>query len=418
MSAGTRKGPGFLRSSLAVMGLTILFTAMPSFDDGAFAQEVVRRRGLLDFLFGSPPAREEPPSAREQRAPARQASPRRRTAPARTAPAAQAEPAVDKLDNARVVLVVGDFLAGGLAEGLEAAYAKSPGVRIVDQSNGSSGFVRDDFYDWNSEIDPILEEVDPAVVVVMIGSNDRQQLVVDGRHERPQSEAWIEEYTSRVTDFAATIKDAGIPLVWTGLPPFKSSSMSSDMLAFNDIHKQAVETVGGTFVDIWEGFVDENGAFTFTGPDINGQSVRLRGSDGINLTRAGRRKVAFYVEKPLSKLLGNAALPDIGQGEMANLPLPGLQEGGPGRLDRTPPISLATLGLAQTGELLGATGSSPTGLQEDGKPDDEEQAARNEEPGPPPPGRADNFSLARKPYQPFGTGGDTPPTALPFSVLP
>lgn len=415
MPAATHKGPGLLRPSLAAMGLAVLFTAMPSFDDGAFAQEVVRRQGLFDLLFGGPPPREELPAVREQqRAPARQSSPRRRTAPARAAPAAPAQPTVDKLENARVVLVVGDFLAGGLAEGLETAYAKSPGVRIVDRSNGSSGFVRDDFYDWNGEIEPILEEVDPAVVVVMIGSNDRQQLVVDGRPERPQSTAWVEEYTRRVTDFAGTIEDAGIPLVWTGLPPFKSSSMSSDMLAFNDIHKQVVEAVGGTFVDIWEGFVDENGAFTFTGPDMNGQPVKLRGSDGINLTRPARRKVAFYVEKPLNKLLGDAALPDIGQGEMASLPPPGLQGVGPAALNRTRPISLAMPGLAETDELLGGT-EPPTALQER-EPEKEGQNTPREEPDQPPPGRADDFSLAGKPYEPAGTGGRTVPTALP--VLP
>ena len=40
------------------------------------------------------------------------------------------------------------------------------------------------------------------------------------------------------------------------------------------------------------------------GPDINGQPARLRAADGINLARPGKRKVAFYAEKPLYKLLG------------------------------------------------------------------------------------------------------------------
>ncbi len=41
-----------------------------------------------------------------------------------------------------------------------------------------------------------------------------------------------------------------------------------------------------------------------TGPDLNGQPARLRANDGINLARPGKRKVAFYTEKPLYKLLG------------------------------------------------------------------------------------------------------------------
>ena len=72
------------------------------------------------------------------------------------------------------------------------------------------------------------------------------------------------------------------------------------MLAFNDIYRTAAESAGGEFVDIWDGFVDENGAFVDNGPDMNGQPVRLRGADGINLSKAGKRKIAFYAEKPLA----------------------------------------------------------------------------------------------------------------------
>ena len=31
----------------------------------------------------------------------------------------------------------------------------------------------------------------------------------------------------------------------------------------------------------------------------------MRSSDGINLTNAGKRKLAFYVEKPITRFLGN-----------------------------------------------------------------------------------------------------------------
>ncbi|TIT77048.1 MAG: DUF459 domain-containing protein, partial [Mesorhizobium sp.] len=70
----------------------------------------------------------------------------------------------------RVVLVVGDFLAGGLAEGLDTAFADNPAVRIVSRSNGSSGFVRDDFYNWPVEIKSLIATEKPSVAVIMLGS--------------------------------------------------------------------------------------------------------------------------------------------------------------------------------------------------------------------------------------------------------
>ncbi|MFC5585223.1 DUF459 domain-containing protein [Nitratireductor kimnyeongensis] len=363
-------------------------TAMPSF---AEAQESQReqRRGLFDLLFGGALRQREPqkPVTRQRSAPRKQQGTSRRRS---SAPAAPSQPPpsleVEKLDNARVILVVGDFLAGGLAEGLSTAYSESPGVRVVNRSNGSSGFVRDDYYDWNTEIAGILDDLSPAVVVMMIGSNDRQQLIVDGKREAPRSEAWVAEYTQRVEAFAAAIEDRQIPLVWSGLPSFKSSTMSSDMLAFNDIYKTTVEAIDGSFVDIWDGFVDENGGFVFTGPDMNGQPVRLRGSDGINLTRAGKRKVAFYVEKPLNKLLGEAVSPDIGELGIESLPALVLHPENPAPVNRTMPISLSDPSLDGGLELMGAVVKPiqrQKRIESEGGPGETETQ----------PGRADNFSL-------------------------
>lgn len=383
----TNRRRNTLLAALAVFLLPATFQATGE----AQAQEYRReQRGLLDFLFGGAMRnRQQPAPAREARPQKPSVSRQRSYRPAAAAPSQPpTPPAAEKLESARTVLVVGDFLAGGLAEGLEAAYALSPGVRIIGASNGSSGFVRDDYYNWNAEIAPLLDEHKPTIVVVMVGSNDRQQMKVGENHETPRSEAWLKEYRRRVDDFADTIRERNIPLIWSGLPSFKSPSMSSDMLAFNDIYKTEVDAASGTFVDIWDGFVDENGAFIFTGPDMNGQPARLRGSDGINLTRAGKRKLAFYVEKPLNKLLGQAVAPDIGEVALQNLPEE-QQAAAPAEpvfVTRTAPIALTDPVLDGGTDLLGAEVKPIGKLIEEGRPErptvDEAQ-----------PGRADDFAL-------------------------
>lgn len=73
------------------------------------------------------------------------------------------------------------------------------------------------------------------------------------------------------------------------------------MLAFNEMYRATATTAGAEFIDIWDGFIDENGAFVSSGPDINGQPARLRANDGINFTAAGRRKLAFYAESRLPR---------------------------------------------------------------------------------------------------------------------
>ena len=264
-------------------------------------------------------------------------------------------PAV-KLENAKQVLVVGDFMAGAVAEGLIEAFEDSENVKIVEKWNGSSGFVRSDYYDWPASLPAIIAEIKPSAIIIMLGTNDRQQLLAGGERLTQGTPAWSQEYEKRVRAMADAVKAGGAPAIWVGQPALRSSQMTASMLAFNDIYRRNIEAVGGSFVDIWDGFVDESGAFQQSGPDINGLPARLRGSDGISFSKAGKRKAAFYVEKPLRLLLNEtgapviAALPRAGAAGFIGPLLPA-----PVVIVRTDPISLNDPALDGGTELLGAT---------------------------------------------------------------
>jgi len=369
----------------------LLALAMPSSNGGfgpadAHAQESGERRGggILRFLF--------PRSEKQDRAAPVETKPRR-PAQRRTAPAAQqpAVPTVAKAEDARRVLVIGDFLAGGLADGLASAYAENANVLVVGRSNGSSGLVRDDYYDWPGNVASVIDAENPAAVVVMIGSNDRQQMRVGDTRETPRSDAWTAEYERRATALVKAIRDRNLPLLWVGNLPFKSSAMSSDMVAFNDIYRRIVTDAGGEFIDVWDGFVDEGGNFVANGPDMNGQPAQLRAEDGINVTRAGRRKMAFYIEKPLARLLD---LRDTGRPDSL-APEPGLvpgPDGAPAEIDRTPPLAIDDLGAEAGSGLLGAVVAPPEGEARTPA----EKLAREGIAPETRPGRADDF-VARRP---------------------
>ncbi|MEQ8401922.1 MAG: DUF459 domain-containing protein [Roseitalea porphyridii] len=359
---------GALRAlAVWLVALTVVVTGLPAggpFDlpsgvSQARAQE--RQPGLLELLFRRNRGDREP-AAKQQRP--RQAAPRqaapRRTAPSQprssvaSAPVAPREPAVEKAENAVKVLVVGDFVADGLARGLVDAFADSPNVVVERRINGSSGFVRDDFYDWPGEIGAIVEEVEPQILVVHVGANDRQAMRVDGSSAAVLSDPWRAEYQRRIDAFIGEAGEAGVALVWTGTPPFRFRSMSADMLALNEIFRERTEAAGGFFVDIWDGFVDAEGNFIERGPDIKGQVVRLRGSDGINFTPAGQRKLAFYVERQLQQILGDSALPlvtSLGPDSLPIMKLPPLQT--EAELERVNPIGFADPDLDGGSVLLG-----------------------------------------------------------------
>lgn len=321
------------------------------------AQERVERKSILELLFGKKKPKEAAPERRIKK-------PRtsNRKKKATTSVARKPEPeAVEKLADAKVVLVVGDFTAGSLGDGLITAFETTPGIVVERRTNGSSGIVRDDYYDWPASLPGLITETKPAVVVVSIGANDRQQMATADGREKFRSDAWTKEYEARVARLAGLAREGGKPLLWVGMPAFQSSSMTADMTTFNTIYRAAAEKAGGEFVDIWDGFVDEDGKFVTSGSDINGQQVRLRGSDGINFTKAGKRKLAFYVEKEIRRLLGDAAAdgPSL-QGDLKDLVVvtPPVEDA---EITKTQPISLADPALDGGTILLGGTAIKGSG---------------------------------------------------------
>lgn len=340
--------------ALAAAAATLVLITTPL----AQAQE---RRTLIDMLFGRrAPAPEwgayPPPPPPARRAPQR---PKASTTPARTASEASSpapEP-VEKSADARKIVVIGDFLASGLADGLTEAFAATPGIVIVGRPNGSSGLVREDYYDWQQELPKLLDETKPAALAVMIGANDRQQMELAG-NGRFGSEEWMAEYGRRASALALAAGVRKVPLIWVGLPPFQSPSMTADAVTINRLLRAAVEKSGGTFIDIWDGFADEAGKFVTTGSDINGKPVRLRGTDGIGISKAGKRKLAFYLEKPLNGLFGDSIetlAPDEPKLGAENLPdLLRLSPSGEVLPMTTPPLAITDPALDGGEELLGA----------------------------------------------------------------
>jgi hypothetical protein len=142
-----------LRKTVVVLAAAAMSVAALHLAAPAAAQERVERKSILQLLFGggNSAKTEAPKPERTSRV--------RRSEPRAAAP--PPEPVVEKLENARRILLVGDFLAGGTADGLSAAFAQAPGVIVVDRSNGSSGLVRDDYYDWPGEARGIVEESSP-----------------------------------------------------------------------------------------------------------------------------------------------------------------------------------------------------------------------------------------------------------------
>lgn len=377
---------GLVALAVALVAAPLLLAA---FSPDALAQEQRRRWFSLRELFAPRRERVEPEI---DRPPASNVAPKRVVKPPQKKHPVPREPELviaPKAPDARTVLVIGDFLGGALANGLNQAYADNTHVAVIDRTQASSGLVRNDVMDWPKGLKALVEKEKPSAILVMLGANDRQSMRVGGDSQPLGSEKWTTEYVARIDALTKALADTKLPFAWLGLPSFKSSRMSDDMLVLNELYRASAGRVDGQFIDVWDGFVDENGAFSSTGPDVSGQPVRLRTGDGINFTAAGKRKLAFFAEKPLARMLG---LSETGEPAVAALPDASLSPGDAGAGDRTPPMSLNDPALDGGTELLGATVESGGAKQRPGaEPDVSARAAS---------GRADDFLWARQAAEP------------------
>lgn len=385
---------------LAVLVLTAFAFVATSFVFVPHDVQAQERRTLLEFLFGRRKPREpvyddvpvyEPRQPRRQQQDQQARPQKKKQKSVVNVTTEPPPPVVEKSATAKKVLVVGDFVAGSLADGLDEAFQTTPGIVVESRASGSSGLVREDYFNWQKTLPTYIGELKPDLVIVSLGANDRQQMVIGDGKEKFRTDAWLAEYTKRASALAAAARASGTPLLWVGMPAFQSTAMTADMVTFNTLFRTETEKAGGTFVDVWDGFVDEAGKFVITGSDVNGQQVRLRGSDGINLTKAGKRKLAFYAEKDIRKILGDAAaassdIPGSDGLKDIIVTAPANNED----ITQTPPISLGDPDLDGGAALLNAN-AIPSG---NGK-SPRDMLVEKGEVTTAPEGRVDDFRLAK-----------------------
>jgi hypothetical protein len=208
------------------------------------------------------------------------------------------------------IAIVGDSLAEALVFGVEGDVGIRTSYNIVQKTSSASGLVREDYFHWPKTITGLLQEHrDLAGLVVMVGLNDRQAIRLGEVSHEPLSDAWREEYKKRIDAILTSAREAKVPVIWVGLPTMRLPRLSSDLAAISFMIRERVAVFGQTFVETADAFADANGAFTANGPDVMGDTVRLRGADGIHFTPAGQRKLAFFVDRPLRRLILDRAPP-------------------------------------------------------------------------------------------------------------
>jgi hypothetical protein len=205
-----------------------------------------------------------------------------------------------------------------------------------------------------------------------------------------RDDRWVELYQKKIEEMIAVVKSKGVPVIWVGLPAIRGPKGPSDMLFLDSLYREAAAKAGITYVDVWDGFVDERGLLLQKGPDFEGQIRQLRSYDGVYFTKPGARKLAHYVEREITRLLANRAAPITLPNEPAT-PEANAVPGQPAPRPLAGPITPLVAASVSSDQLLGGPGTRPASV--------DALAARTLVKGEalsPPAGRADDFSWPRR----------------------
>lgn len=260
-----------------------------------------------------------------------------------------------KTEHTTSIVVMGDGMADWLAYGLEDVFSDSPEIGVVRKIKPYSGLLQYDTkgdLDWWHAARDILTQEKVGYVVMMLGLTDRQGIRekdlakeaerkakdqqskndagkkgeqsppnTDGKDDivTPMSESgtkvngivefrseqWEKIYSRRIDETIAALKSKGVPVFWVGLPSIRGTRSTADAAYLNDLYRSRAERAGIVYIDLWDGFVDEAGKYSNYGPDYEGQTRRLRSSDGVFFTKYGALKLAHYVEHELQRYMNN-----------------------------------------------------------------------------------------------------------------
>jgi hypothetical protein len=277
-----------------LVGLLVFTDVAPAYaqsDDTLVVAQEAKRRTLFDLLFGE---ETEPTPVQEEQAPRRT---QQQSAPAAALP--PPKPQVEKAPNATRLAVFGDSLAIDLSRALERFYAEDPNLVVIDQGVSNSGFVRNDYFDWDAAITEQIAADSFDLAVVIIGINDRQEISVNGQDYNSLTDQWTAAYQARITEFLGKLRVARKPVIWVGLPPMSKTEYSAAISQISNIQRLASFSGGAEFLDIYERFLGEDGKYSSHGPDVNGQNARMRKDDGIHFSSAGADKLAFYLSQAI-----------------------------------------------------------------------------------------------------------------------
>jgi hypothetical protein len=193
------------------------------------------------------------------------------------------------------VLILGDSIMMTVGPVLKEAVTVEMDGSAVVRAKLATGLSRPDVFDWNSEIRSFTKGSRFDMLVMMLGTNDSQDFVENGKIMSYGTTGWVNAYNKRMQDVMKSACQIAGKVLWFGLPPMKSVNFDRKAHRINGwARKQAALSGCVEFVSTDTILGDEQGRYAAY-LKVGDKLEKIRMVDGIHVTKKGGRLVSRYL---------------------------------------------------------------------------------------------------------------------------
>ncbi len=273
----------------------------------------------------------------------------------------------DYIKKTKVLLIGDSMMMEGLGTGLQSLLSKRDDLVVVRVGRHSTGLVIPKYFDWPNELEKLLEKHNPDILIVSLGANDTQKIIIDNITYPIGTEDWINIYNNYTFDFLTrfAIDQDGVDYIfermkeeqqsrnvqngciediaehsdsnvdsiensidlkltmppeehifkrdvlskmqvlWVGFPIVQPVNYAKNASTVTAVHKEMVSYFDNIhFIGIDHLLTDSQGQYRTYMQGANNKSIRLRNNDGIHVSRDGGNILAKFIEPTIDKTIG------------------------------------------------------------------------------------------------------------------
>ncbi len=205
------------------------------------------------------------------------------------------------------ILLIGDsMMMEGLGPTLQKALRKRHDVEVVREGRYSSGLSKPDFFNWPENLKKLLEKHAPDMLIISLGANDTQDIMVGKKRFRIDTDGWEKVYAIRVLNFLELATENNRKVLWVSLPIMGPMPYGNRTKLINAITADMSAFYPAVAYENIEHLLTKNGKYTSFIKDKDNKTIRLRSKDNIHVSTAGghilTRHILPYAEERLARI--------------------------------------------------------------------------------------------------------------------